>query len=162
MEGDLSRKEYTEFMVANITGASGLDSADRSAIGDVILRYAAAMDTQDWDLLRSCFQPGARTVMDRVGEFDTCEALIELLAPRLTIFAALQHFVSNVLISGDGDAATARTYFVSHHVPKSGDPYTYGGTFEFGFARDSAGWRVSSHAIRILWEAGHPMPVGPG
>jgi 3-phenylpropionate/cinnamic acid dioxygenase small subunit len=145
-----------------MNGVSGLDAADRAAIGDVIVRYAAALDTQDWDLLRSCFRPDARTVMDRVGEFDTCDAVIERLAPRLEIFAALQHFISNVLISGDGDAASARTYFVSHHVPKSGDPYTYGGTFEFAFARDGDGWRVSSHAIRILWEAGHPIPVSPG
>jgi acetyl esterase/lipase/3-phenylpropionate/cinnamic acid dioxygenase small subunit len=142
--------------------ATGLDAADRAAIGDVIFRYGAAMDTQDWDLMRACFRPDAHTVMDRVGEFGTREALIELLAPRLTMFAALQHFISNVVISGGGDAATAQTYFVSHHVPKDGDPYTYGGTFEFSFARDSEGWRIGSHAIRIFWEAGHPMPVGPG
>lgn len=145
-----------------MNGTPGLDAADRVAIGDVIVRYTGALDTQDWDLLRSCFRPDAYTVMDRVGEFDTCDAVIERLAPRFTIFAALQHFISNVLISGDGNAASARTYFVSHHVPKNADPYTYGGTFEFAFARDSEGWRISSHAIRILWEAGHPIPVGPG
>jgi 3-phenylpropionate/cinnamic acid dioxygenase small subunit len=145
-----------------MSGAPGLDVADRIAIGDVIVRYAAALDAQDWDLCRSCFRPDARTVMDRVGEFDSCEALIERLAPRLTIFTALQHFISNVLITGGGDAASARTYFVSHHVPKGADPYTYGGTFDFAFARDTEGWRISSHTIRILWEAGHAVPVGPG
>jgi len=133
---------------------SGLDIADRIAIEDVIVRYATAMDTQDWDLFRGCFRPDARTVMDRVGEFDTREALIALLAPRLTIFAALQHFVTNVMVSGNGDVATARTNFVSHHVPKDADSYTYGGTFEFALARDADGWRITSHTIRVLWEAG--------
>ena len=137
-----------------------LDIADRLAIHDLIMRYATAMDTQDWDLFRSCFRPDARTVMDRVGEFDTCEAVIDLLAPRLTIFAALQHFVSNVVVSGHGGAATARTYFVSHHVPKSGDAYTYGGTFDFAVGRDAEGWRITSHTIRIFWDAGSPLPVG--
>lgn len=145
-----------------VGGVSGLGVADRIAIEDVIVSYAAAMDAQDWDLLRSCFRPDARTVMDRVGEFGTREALIELLASRLTIFDALQHFISNVVIRGGGDAATARTYFVSHHVPKSGDLYTYGGIFEFAFARDAEGWRISSHAIRILWDAGRPLSVGSG
>ena len=145
-----------------MTGAAGLDIADRIAIEDVIVRYATAMDAQDWDLFRSCFRPDARTVMDRVAEFGTCEALIALLEPRLKVFAALQHFVSNVMISGDGDAASARTYFVSHHVPTGADSYTYGGTFEFALARDTEGWRISSHAIRILWEAGHPLPAGRG
>jgi 3-phenylpropionate/cinnamic acid dioxygenase small subunit len=88
--------------------------------------------------------------------------VIELLSSRLTIFAALQHFVSNVVISGDGDAATARTYFVSHHVPKSGNAYTYGGTFDFALVRDAEGWRITSHTIRILWEGGSPLPVGAG
>jgi 3-phenylpropionate/cinnamic acid dioxygenase small subunit len=145
-----------------MTGAAGLDIADRIAIEDVIVRYATAMDRQDWDLFRSCFRPDARTVMDRVGEFGTCEALIALLAPRLKIFQALQHFVSNVVISGDGGAATVRTYFVSHHVPTGADSYTYGGTFEFALVRDTEGWRISSHAIRILWEAGHPLQAGRG
>ena len=139
-----------------MSGAAGLDIADRIAIEDVIVRYATAMDTQDWDLFRGCFRPDARTVMDRVGEFDTREALIALLAPRFTIFAALQHFVTNVMISGNGDVATARNNFVSHHVPKDADSYTYGGTFEFALARDADGWRITSHAIRILWDAGDP------
>jgi len=141
---------------------ASLEIADRLAIEDLIVSYATAMDTQDWDLYRSCFRPDARTVMDRVGEFDTCEAVIELLAPRLTIFTALQHFVSNVVVSGDGDVATARNYFVSHHVPTGADAYTYGGTFEFALVRDTEGWRISSHTIRILWEAGLPLPPSPG
>jgi 3-phenylpropionate/cinnamic acid dioxygenase small subunit len=142
-----------------MSGAPGLPVADRLAIGDLIARYATAMDTQDWDLFRVCFRPDARTVMDRVGEFATREALIELLAPRFTSFAVLQHFITNVVVSGDADAATARSYFVSHHVPHGAAAYTYGGTFEFDLARDAEGWRIASHAIRILWEAGHPLPV---
>jgi 3-phenylpropionate/cinnamic acid dioxygenase small subunit len=139
----------------------GLTAEDRIAIEEVILRYATALDTQDWDLLRACFRPDARTVMDRVGEFGTREAVIERLAPRLKIFAALQHFISNVMISGNGDTAAARNYFVSHHVPENADAYTYGGTFEFAFVRDREGWRVSSHTIRILWEAGQPQRSKP-
>jgi 3-phenylpropionate/cinnamic acid dioxygenase small subunit len=146
-----------------MSGAAGLEIADRIAIEDVIIRYANAMDAQDWDQYRSCFTPDARTVMDRVGEFDTCEAVIALLAPRFTIFAVLQHFVSNFVISGDGDVATARNYFVSHHVPKGTDSYTYGGTFESALVRGTEGWRITSHTIRILWDAGHPLPVtAPG
>ncbi|MEP7200368.1 MAG: nuclear transport factor 2 family protein, partial [Chloroflexota bacterium] len=29
--------------------------ADRAAIGDVIIRFARALDMQDWELCRSCF-----------------------------------------------------------------------------------------------------------
>jgi acetyl esterase/lipase/3-phenylpropionate/cinnamic acid dioxygenase small subunit len=141
-------------------GAPGLDLADRTAIEAVVLSYATAMDTGDWERFRSCFRPDARTVMDRIGEFGTCEAVIELLESRLKTFAALQHFVSNVVISGDGDAATAATYFVSHHVPYGTAPYTYGGTFDFTLVRDREGWRATSHTIRILWEAGRPARVG--
>ncbi|HMD93896.1 MAG TPA: nuclear transport factor 2 family protein [Trebonia sp.] len=84
------------------------------------------------------------------------------IADRLTIFAALQHFVSNVVVSVDGDAATAQNYFVSHHVPKHGDAYTYGGTFEFALVHDTEGWRITSHTIRIHWEAGHALRAGHG
>lgn len=133
--------------------------ADRLAIEDLISSYVVAMDGQDWGLFRSCFLPDARTTMDRVGEFATCDAVIELYATRFTIFAALQHFVTNVVVAVAGDRATARTYFVSHHVPKDSEPYTYGGTFDFDVVRDGERWRFSSHTIRILWEVGSPRPV---
>jgi hypothetical protein len=95
---------------------------DRAAIEDLIVRYATAMDTNDWDLFRRCFLPETEVSMDRFGDFTSREALIERLAPRLGIFAVLQHFVSNFAITGDGDKAMARTQFVSHHVPKEGGP----------------------------------------
>ena len=52
-----------------MNGGAGLDIEDRIVIADLIVSYATAMDTQDWDLYRSCFTPDARTTMDRVGEF---------------------------------------------------------------------------------------------
>jgi len=139
-----------------MSGAAGLDIADRIAIEDVIVRYATAMDTQDWDLFRSCFRPDARTVLERVGEFGTCEAVIALLAPRLKIFAALQHFVTNVMVSGDGDVATARNNFVSHHVLKDADSYTYGGTFEFDLVREDGRWRFKRSTASNDLPAGGP------
>jgi 3-phenylpropionate/cinnamic acid dioxygenase small subunit len=145
-----------------VIAESALSLEARLAIQDLIFTYAAAMDSSDWDQYRSCFRPDARTKMDRVGEFETCEAVIGLYVERFKIFAVLQHFVSNVHVRGSGDQATARTNFVSHHVPIDGAPYTYGGTFEFDVVRDAAGWRFSSHAIRVLWEAGSPIPVDGG
>ncbi len=133
--------------------------AARYAIEDLISNYVVAMDTSDWGRFRACFLPDAGTTMDRVGEFATCEAVVELYAARFPIFAALQHFVTNVVIDVTGDQARARTYFVSHHVPKDVAPYTYGGTFEFDVVRADGGWRFSSHTIRIGWEAGTPLRV---
>jgi 3-phenylpropionate/cinnamic acid dioxygenase small subunit len=140
--------------------SDALDVTDRLAIEDLIVAYAGAMDTRDWALFRSCFLPDARTTMDRVGEFASCDAVIELYAPRFESFAALQHFVTNVAIRGSGNDATARTNFVSHHVPKGGAAYTYGGTFDFDLVRRPEGWRISAHTIRILWDGGTPRRVG--
>ena len=135
------------------------DLNDRLAVEDLIVRYANAMDSQDWDTFRSCFRPDARTTMDLVGEFESPEAVRDFYRTRFTIFAALQHFVSNVGVRLDGDRAVAQTYFVSHHVPKEGKPYTHGGTFHFDVVRDAGEWRFSSHTIGILWTSGVPSPV---
>ncbi|GAA2312909.1 nuclear transport factor 2 family protein [Streptomyces violaceusniger] len=129
--------------------------ADRLAIEDLIVDYAKALDTQDWDLLRSCFLPDARSTMDTVGTLDSCEALIDELTDRLEVFDALQHFVTNMAVRVDGDTATALASFVSHHVPRDAEPYTYGGTFAFDLVRGPGGWRFGSHTCRILWELGN-------
>jgi len=135
-----------------------LDVADRLAIEDVIVAYSQAMDSQDWELMRSLFTQGATATLDGVGDFANREKLIDFYAVRFTIFAVLQHFVSNFVISGGGDTASARNHFVSHHVPKDGAPYTYGGTFDLELVRDG-GWLISAHTIRVLWDSGVPQPV---
>jgi 3-phenylpropionate/cinnamic acid dioxygenase small subunit len=131
-----------------------MNADDRFAVEDVIVRYATAMDSRDWDLFRSCFVPDAHISFDRFGEFTGRDALVERLAPRLEIFEVLQHFVSNFVIADDDAVVTARTNFVSHHVPKQGGPYTHGGTFDFELVRTTEGWQITSHVVRLLWTAG--------
>jgi 3-phenylpropionate/cinnamic acid dioxygenase small subunit len=145
-----------------MTGPRELDVVDRLAIEDLIVAYARAMDTQDWTLLHSLFTPDAITTMDRVGDFGSRDELVDFYAERFTIFAVLQHFVSNFVIQRSGDKGNARNHFVSHHVPKEGAPYTYGGTFDFDLVRAADGWQITAHTIRILWEAGSPRPVQRG
>ncbi|MFJ8025464.1 nuclear transport factor 2 family protein [Streptomyces sp. NPDC096311] len=135
---------------------------DRQAVEDLITDYARALDTQDWDLLRSTFAPDARTTMETVGTYESCDALVADIAPRLTDFATLQHFVTNVAVRVQGDTASASSHFVSHHIPKDGASYTHGGTFTFDAVRTAQGWRIAAHTCRLLWTLGDPTQKGQG
>jgi 3-phenylpropionate/cinnamic acid dioxygenase small subunit len=43
---------------------------DTVAVTDVLIRYATAVDTRNWDLFRSCFTPEAVADYGEVGRWD--------------------------------------------------------------------------------------------
>ena len=88
--------------------------SDRFEINDLMLRYARAIDTQDYGLLDTCFLPDAH--VDYVssggikGKYPEVRAWLE---KALSPFAAMMHFVGSTTLDLDGDAASARTYVIN-------------------------------------------------
>src|SRR2546427_8065013 len=88
--------------------------ADRIAIDDLMNAYARAIDTKDWDLLRTLFTPDA--LLDYThegggrGDIDDATAwLSKALAP----FSMCQHIVANRSVEIDGDEAVVHAYVFS-------------------------------------------------
>ena len=85
--------------------------ADRLAISDVIIRYATALDTRDWRLLRSILTD--RVAIDYTSfdpdldlEMDAAEWVHRVRG--LAGFDATQHLSTNHRHHIDGDTATCR------------------------------------------------------
>jgi hypothetical protein len=86
---------------------------DEAAIKRVHIRYCRAVDRMDWDLLRSCYHPGA---VDDHGSFKGgVEEFVAWLADLLPLLASTTHFTANQLVEIDGDRAWMESYTRAYH-----------------------------------------------
>jgi ketosteroid isomerase-like protein len=133
---------------------------DEAAIRRVVQRYARAVDRCDWELLRSCYHPGA---IDDHGAFvGTVEELIELL--KTERWRSTAHYVVNQLVDfdADGDAAWAETYVYALHRSQPEDDGTPidaigSGRFFDRFERRDGEWRIAHR--RVIFGDGRVDPV---
>ena len=86
---------------------------DRAEIHDVMMRYATALDTLDWDGVAACFTKDAHSVHsgnDLGHGVDKILAYIQGLAN----MKVTTHFMGNQLIDVKGDTASMETYCVAY------------------------------------------------
>jgi 3-phenylpropionate/cinnamic acid dioxygenase small subunit len=129
----------------------------KQEIAEVLVRYATAIDRRDWQLFRTCFTVDVQADYGDIGTWDSADALAAYMATTHADMGHTMHRLSNVAISVDDDAATARTYV--DVILMSPDGQT--GINAVGFYDDALrctgeGWRIThrrftmvhQHAIR--------------
>ena len=139
---------------------------DRQEIGDLLTRYAMALDAHDWDLLRTCFVP------DGVADYGThdaaCEgigAIVETCRQALGGLDASQHLLGNHVIEVDGDTARATCYLHAQHylVSPSGDnTFVVAGTYRDRLVRTPDGWRIEHRRLEPSWTSGNANVFAEG
>ena len=126
-------------------------SADGAEIGELMVRYATAVDTRDWDLLRACFTDDAVTDYEDVGAWTTASALVSFMEAAHVGFGRSNHMISNLSVSVDGDRARARSY--GHAVLTFLDARAgwveVVGTYDDALVRTPEGWRIATRAFRV-------------
>jgi 3-phenylpropionate/cinnamic acid dioxygenase small subunit len=132
---------------------------DRLAINDVLVRYAWAIDTKDWNTLDNVFTPDAH--IDYTATGGIAGSLAEIkpwLAESLAAFPATQHLLSNSQVTIDGDAATARTavYNPMGAATRAGPLHFFfmGGIYTDRLMRTAAGWRITDRVEHFVWMDG--------
>jgi hypothetical protein len=82
--------------------------ADEAAVRDVHLRYCRGIDRRDWDLVRSCYQPGA---IENHGPYNGgFEGFVDVAKEALETCESTSHFTGNQLVEVDGDIAWHEAY----------------------------------------------------
>jgi hypothetical protein len=134
---------------------------DRALISDVVVRFAIALDTRDWQLLRSCL--AARVEVDYpdsvgVAEF-TADELAAIADGFFSRLDATLHISANHLIELDGDRATCRsTLHAAHHLAAVGDDSVQRqiGYYRNVLERDGEQWRIVRTEQHQGWTEGNP------
>jgi hypothetical protein len=136
---------------------------DRQEIGDLVLRYAIALDSHDWDLLRTCFTPDARVRLLWSEQYLDLERFVEVARGALEALDASQHFLAAPYVELAGDRATSRTYCRAQHTRRSvGDQpnYMIGLTYVDELRKTDQGWRIAQRELHESWAEGNPDVLG--
>jgi len=120
-------------------------NVDRDEIVALLVRYARAIDTKDWKLLRSCFTDEATTDYGDIGSWRGAGDLVRFMEDAHAGMGPTQHLLSNFQIELDGDHASSLTYVHAVTVLAShpDDWIDTIGTYEDGLRRGGDGWRIA-------------------
>jgi 3-phenylpropionate/cinnamic acid dioxygenase small subunit len=123
----------------------------KQEIAEVLVRYATAIDRRDWRLFRTCFTPDVQAEYGDIGAWDSADALAEYMARTHAPMGHTMHRLTNLEISVDDDAATARSYV--DVILMSADEQT--GLNAVGFYDDAfrctvEGWQIARRRFTMV------------
>jgi len=134
---------------------------DRSAIDDLLARYAFALDLRQWDELRQVFAEDA--TLDYSTETNVVHSgideIIEYISTALSRRPGSQHLIHTTQVWSTGpDSASGRTHATAQHLAPGSTPpvslaevYSVGCTYTDEFVRTPDGWRISRRKLMILY-----------
>ncbi len=136
---------------------------DKFEIIDTILRFAYALDQQNWVMLRDCLadQIDADYAALR-GEKRRIVSADDFVAQRAKDLAGLktQHMSTNHLVSVEENHAECTSCFLIHRIDPArmpdGNNYDTAGHYVHGLVRVSQGWRIDRIKQTVLWSHGNP------
>lgn len=125
------------------------------------VRYATALDTRDWALLRTCCTPDAVAEYEGKPPCQGYEAVEELCRRALAPLARTQHLLGNAVVVLHGDEAAAQCSLQAQHVRTDGSHFVIAGCYRDRLRRTDDGWRLSHRRLETWWTSGDRAVAGP-
>ncbi len=124
-------------------------TADRIALQDLMLRYAAGVDERDMALYRSCFADDVEVLGFGEETVSGAEAWVAYVKDALKQFGATQHMLGPQLATVDGDTAQARTDVQALHYMKDtpDTTLTLWATYKSDMRRINGEWKIYRHRL---------------
>ena len=135
---------------------------DEREISKLCHRYATALDSKDWALLRTCFLDTAVADYEGIGECSGYDAIEALCRTALEPLTRTQHLIGNVDVVVDGGQATCQCYLQAQHVKEGtegGDLFVLAGRYADSLVRTDDGWRIARRTLATWWTDGNPAVV---
>lgn len=116
---------------------------DKLDIQELLARYARGVDDRDWALYRSVFTEDAYIDYSSAGAAaGPRDEVATWLEQGFAAIPWTQHYITNVEIELDGDAATARAMFYNPmQLPGVEGPSYCGGFYHHDLVRTPDGWK---------------------
>lgn len=142
------------------------DEIDKIAIKGVIDRYAYAMDRRDVELMRGCFTSDADlSYLSGLRRYAGGDAFADSLLANLEPFGAINHSVSSLHITVDGETAQADMHIFATMVVKADAKVLVRGVrVRDEYRRTDTGWLVSKrrHEPFLQYEVPSTAIAFPG
>lgn len=149
---------------------------DRAGLADLVASYARGVDRRDFDSVASLFIPGGRILVFD-GPDTSVKAPRQLVADGTmepSLERALQRYLVTTHIIGqqtadiDGDAATAETYCLAHHVLQEDGEWVnrvmsirYQDTCRRVDEVEGGEWRFLERRLAVDWVEVRPLGMPP-
>ncbi len=142
---------------------------DRSAIIDVVIKYATSIDRADWEGYASIFTDPVHIDFSEAGlpaaDFPR-DQFIGFAKQGLEAWDARQHISPNHVVEFDDhdpDRAVCRSYMYAQHYKKGapgGEFYLMRGSYDNHLLRTGDGWKIHSLTQHISWVEGNAQATG--
>jgi ketosteroid isomerase-like protein len=128
---------------------SDQNTADRIALQDVMLKYAAGVDERDMGLYASCFAEDVEVLGFGADTYNGRDAWVSYVKKALEQYGPTQHMLGPQLATVTGDTAHCRTDVQALHYMKEqeGKILTLWATYETDMARTAEGWKITRHRL---------------
>ena len=127
------------------------DRQARQDIGELLVRYASAVDERDWELFRTCFTRDCHAEYQDIGRWDDIEALTGFMVDAHAGMGHTQHRLSNAAITVEGGRASARTYVdVVAMTPDGASGLSSIGWYDDELVLTEDGWRIASRCYTTM------------
>ncbi|MEQ8483790.1 MAG: nuclear transport factor 2 family protein [Pseudomonadales bacterium] len=123
--------------------------ADRIALMDVMLKYAAGVDERDMTLYRSCFADDVEVLGFGDKDIHGGDAWTAYVTDALKRYGPTQHMLGPQLATIDGDTAHCRTDVQALHYMKDAPDttLTLWATYVTDMRRIDGAWKISRHRL---------------
>ena len=123
--------------------------ADRIALQDVLLKYAAGVDERDMDLYRSCFADDLEVLGFGDETVNGADAWVDYVKNALEQYGPTQHMLGPQLATVNGDTAHTRTDLQALHYLKEAPntTVTLWATYKSDMRRVNGEWKIFRHRL---------------
>lgn len=125
------------------------DFEDRILVQDVMLRYAAGLDDQDYAMYESCFTDDVEVIGMGSSTIHGVTEWVTFVKAAMSRYEATQHMLGPQLATIDGDKATTRTDLQARHYLKGqqGKTFTLWATYFTEMVRINGEWKIKKHRL---------------
>lgn len=127
---------------------------DKDALTTLLNRYCNTADDHQWDDFAKCFLPDGVLGFEKWGDIVGRDKIAAMAGGAEDRFQGLQHSMTNLQFTIDGNDASARCYLWFAATMNVSDPHEYhafGGHYRFNFKRTSEGWRIARMQLHKIW-----------
>ncbi|KAF4334395.1 hypothetical protein FBEOM_11787 [Fusarium beomiforme] len=127
---------------------------DKDALASLLNRYCNTADDHKWDEFAACFVADGILGFEKWGDIVGRENISAAAGGAEDRFQGLQHSMSNMQFTVDGDEASGTCYLWFAATMDTSQPHKYhafGGSYKFKFRRTSEGWRISRMQLKKIW-----------
>ena len=137
------------------------EAKDKQDITEVVFAYGYALDSRDWDRLRSCFTPTWSATTAATRSSGTRRSS-RCAARRGAVVGQPAPDRQRGRRGRPGDEAASVCYLHAQHVrpgTEGGEQFIFAGRYTRRLVRTADGWRIAERTLEAMWTAGNAAVI---